>query len=417
MIKLRVYQDKISDMASEVLSDYGVCYLSLECRVGKTITALATAQKYGAKSVLCITKKKAISNIKKDYVDLRNATLYYSLDVVNYESVHKIQGKYDLVIIDEAHSLGAFPKQTKRAKLIKQICEQTPVILMSGTPSPESYSQLYHQFWVCDSSPWREYTNFYKWAKVYVDVRDRWINGQPIKDYSHAKVNKIRNDIDSLMIAYTQEEAGFKTYIEEETLIVPMKASTKHKLKELYKNRVISLPNELSVEADTPAKLLSKMHQLSSGTVITENHVHVILDKSKAEFAKEYFSGQKIAIFYAYQTEAELLHEAFPNWTENPEEFQDSTDKTFICQVRRAREGVRLDTADALVFYNLEYSFLSYEQGRNRIASKERNSPCKIYFLCSDCGIEKDILDAVHNKSDFTLSWYKKHGRHKKYTS
>ena len=112
-----------------------------------------------------------------------------------------------------------------------------------------------------------------------------------------------------------------------------------------------------------------------------------------------------------------MLHKVFPNWTESPEEFQASTDKTFICQVRRAREGVRLDTADALVFYNLEYSYLSYEQGRNRIASKERENPCKVYFLCSNCGIETDILDAVHNKSDFTLSWYRKHGLHGKYSA
>lgn len=79
----------------------------------------------------------------------------------------------------------------------------------------------------------------------------------------------------------------------------------------------------------------------------------------------------------------------------------------FLGQVRSAREGVRLDTADALIFFNLEYSYLSYEQGKNRLSSKERIDPAQVYFVCSDCGIEQDILEAVHGKSDYTYSFYK----------
>lgn len=417
MIELRDYQENISTQASELLSDIGICYLSMECRVGKTITALMTAHKYGAKSVLCVTKKKAIASIKNDYANLRNATVDYELEVVNHESAHKASGNYDLVIIDEAHSIGAYPTPAKKAKRLKQLCKGLPVIFMSGTPTPESYSQLYHQLWVCDYSPWREYRSFYEWAKDYVNIRNKWVNGRQLKDYSCAYIDLIHRDIDDFMLTYTQEEAGFKTYIEEEALLVPMKPQTEMLLKEIYKNRVAYLPNGLVIEADTPAKLLSKMHQLSSGTIISEDNTRLILDASKALYAREYFKGQKTAIFYAYQAEAELLHKVFPNWTEDPEEFQASSDKTFICQVRRAREGVRLDSADALVFYNLEYSYLSYEQGRNRIASMERENPCKVYFLCSNCGIETDILDAVHNKSDFTLSWYRKHGLHGKYST
>ena len=166
-----------------------------------------------------------------------------------------------------------------------------------------------------------------------------------------------------------------------------------------------------AILGDTPAKLLTKLHQLSSGTVIAENGLHLTFDKSKAEFVRKQFAEKKVALFYVYQSEAELLQSVFQNWTDSPEVFQLSTDKVFISQVRRAREGVRLDTADALIFFNLEFSFLSYEQGRNRLVSKERTAPADVYFLCSDCGIESKILDAVHGKQDFTLSWFNKKAR------
>lgn len=169
MIQLRKYQNNIAIQAAYKLVAFGCCYLSMECRTGKTITALSAADNFDAQSVLFITKLKAIPSIKADYEALKPVS--FQLDVINYESAHKAKGKYDLVIIDEAHSLGAYPKPSKRTQEIKSICERLPVLYLSGTPSPESYSQLYYQFWVCDSSPWKEYKTFYKWAKVYVNVR------------------------------------------------------------------------------------------------------------------------------------------------------------------------------------------------------------------------------------------------------
>lgn len=86
MIKLRDYQDEISGKAAHLLSKHKIAYLAMECRTGKTLTALAAAQKYGAKSVLVISKLKAIPSILSDYNILQPA---FHIDVVNYESAHK----------------------------------------------------------------------------------------------------------------------------------------------------------------------------------------------------------------------------------------------------------------------------------------------------------------------------------------
>ena len=406
-MELREYQNNIAMQAAYKLVAFDMCYLSMECRTGKTITALSAAENFEAENVLFITKLKAMPSVKADYKALKP---YFKLEVINYESCHKAKGKYDLVIIDEANSLGAFPKPSKRTQEIKTICEGLPVLYLSGTPSPESYSQLYHQFWVCSSSPWKEYKTFYKWAKVYVSVKQKKVNGYFINDYSHADKAKIDRDTKDLFISYSQEQAGFEINVNETILQVPMKEQTGRIIEAMRSDLMIEI-NGNAILGDSPAKLLTKLHQLSSGTVIAENGVHLTFDKSKAEFVRKQFAGKKVALFYVYQSEAELLQSVFPNWTDSPEEFQASTDKVFISQVRRAREGVRLDTADALIFFNLEFSFLSYEQGRNRLVSKERTTPAEVYFLCSDCGIESKILEAVHGKQDFTLSYYGRTGK------
>ncbi len=410
MIQLRDYQQDIALRASALLKKHRIAYLAMECRTGKTLTALAAANMFGALSVLVVSKLKALPSIQSDYQLLKPR---FSLDTINYESVHKATGRYDLIILDEAHSLGSFPKPSQRAKAIKVFCKNKPIIYLSGTPSPESFSQLYHQFWVSSYSPFARYINFYKWAKTFTHPMQRVINGHQVNDYSHARKDLIDPMIKHLFIDYTQEEAGFDTKINEHILEVKMHDWTRNAINQLRHDKLLHW-EDVDVLGDTPAKLLSKLHQLSSGSVIDEMGRHIVTDYSKAQYIRSRFEGKKIAIFYVYQSEAELLRNIFPNWTDIPEVFQATSDKSmvFIGQVRSAREGVRLDLADALIFYNLEYSYLSYEQGKNRLSSKERSKPADIYFAVSDCGIENDILEAVRGKQDFTASFYRhKYGK------
>lgn len=188
-MKLREYQNTISNQAVEKLHNLGCCYLSMECRTGKTITALVTAARFGAKSVLFVTKLKAIGSIESDYKLLHPC---YSIQVVNYESAHKAEGDFDLIILDEAHSLGAYPKPSKRAETLKALCKGKTILYLSGTPSPESYSQLYHQFYVCEHSPFKDFKTFYKWAKAgFVHIKQKKLNGYLINDYSDANKQKI----------------------------------------------------------------------------------------------------------------------------------------------------------------------------------------------------------------------------------
>ena len=151
-MKYRDYQKEIISKGIDVIAEHGFVYLAMEVRTGKTLTSLGIAQGMGVTSVLFITKKKAISSIQADYNLL---SPNFSLEVINYESLHKIEGSFDLVVLDEAHSIGAIPKPSKRAKQVKIIIQKSNpfVILLSGTPTPESYSQMYHQVYGIPNNP------------------------------------------------------------------------------------------------------------------------------------------------------------------------------------------------------------------------------------------------------------------------
>ena len=166
---LRSYQDQIANDAVKLLKAYGIAYLSMQVRTGKTITSLTAAVSYGAKEILFVTKKKAISSILSDHTHIEGESV---LAVVNYEQLHNYDRNPDVIICDEAHCMGAFPKPSVRTKRLKEICKNKPVIFLSGTPTPESYSQIFHQLFVSSFSPFKEYKNFYQWANAgYVNIR------------------------------------------------------------------------------------------------------------------------------------------------------------------------------------------------------------------------------------------------------
>ena len=402
-MKLRQYQTELAAKGAEILQRLKIVYLAMEVRTGKTLTSLEIAKLYGAKNVLFLTKKKAIQSILNDY----NAMQYsYNIVVINNESVHTINPKlFDLVISDEHHRNAAFPKPNKVTKYIKQYFGNLPQIYLSGTPTPESYSQIFHQFWCSNYSPFQE-PNFYKWANNYVIKGTIYTSyGQAI-DYSKAKQEIIKPIINKYMITFTQKEAGFETEVNENILKVQMHPKIYELAKRLRKDRVIEGKAEV-ILADTGVKLMSKLHQLYSGTCKFESGNAATLDLTKALFISEHFKGVKIAIFYKFKQEYEALKQVYGDLLTTDLEDFNSTDKCIALQIVSGREGISLKAAKYLVYYNIDFSAVSYWQSRDRLTTMERKTN-DVYWIFTKGGIEENIYKSVLNKKDYTLSIFKK---------
>ncbi len=406
MIQLRDYQERIVNKATEVIKQNGFVYLAMEVRTGKTLTALSIAIELKAQKVLFITKKKAISSIDRDYDMLRPT---YFLHTINYESLHKVSYDldWDLIIVDEAHSMGKLAKPSKRARDVKMriIKSKANVILMSGTPTPESYSQMYHQVYGIPNNPFKEYTNFYKFAHKYINIKIKPINGMQIRDYSHG-LPTIMDAMKPYTIAYSQKEAGFKVKTTEKVLEVEMEKTTYELASELKKKLVIEGKREV-ILADTPVKLMMKLHQLYSGTIKFESGNSDILDYSKAKFIRSKFKNTKVGIFYVFKAELKALKYVYGDeLTTELSEFEE-TSKSIALQIVSGREGISLKQADCLVYYNIAFSATSYWQSKDRMTTKERLEN-DVYWIFSRGGIEKKIYKAVTDKKDYTLSHFRK---------
>jgi len=405
-MKFRDYQNKIINYATNVIAIRNFVYLAMEVRTGKTLTSLGIAQKVGVKNVLFLTKKKAISSIENDY-NLLDPN--YEITVINYESIHKVPKKgWDFVILDEAHTLGAFPKPSKRARQVKTILSlnRALVCLLSGTPTPESYSQMYHQVYGIPGNPFGKYKNFYRFCDDHVNKVQKRINGFMVTDYSGGR-ESINNNMKPFMVSYTQKQAGFESSIEEEILSVPLHSNTYNLCRRLKKDLIIEMDEGEVILADTGVKLMSKLHQMYSGTVKFESGNSMIIDTSKARYIKWKFTGNKIGIFYKFKAELEALKKIFKDDLCTDLETFNSTDKNIALQIVSGREGISLKNAEFIVFYNIDFSATSYWQARDRMTTKDRKYN-KVYWVFSEKGIERKVYKSVIQKKDYTLQHFKK---------
>jgi hypothetical protein len=402
LFKLRDYQQYLSDKACTILSQNRMVYFSIEVRCGKTLIALETCKKFGASSVLFITKIKAFQSIQSDY---DNFGYTFNIEIINKESIHKINhNNFDVVIYDEAHQYGAFPKAGTNQKIMVKRFANIPCILMTGTSTPESFSQIYHQLQLSSNSPYKNYKNFYQWAKDYVQVKQRNLGYAVVADYSDADAVRIMADVNPFTLRFTQKESGFVSKVNETVLTVKMQDRTYEIIKRLKRDFVVTGSKGV-ILADTGAKLMQKEHQLTSGTVKLEDGTFIILDDTKARFILNKFKDDKIAIFYKYVAQLQNLKNVIGDrLTTDLDEFN-NTDKWIALQFVSGREGINLSKADYLVMAEIDFSAVTYWQARDRMTTKDR-AENYVYWVFAEGGMELKIYKLIQKKKNFTLAHY-----------
>jgi hypothetical protein len=404
---LRDYQARISKDATEILINKKLVCLFMEVRCGKTLTALEVCKKYGAKRVLFITKIKAFSSIENDYFNFGYIP-HFEITIINRESLHKIDtNDFDVVVIDEVHGYTSYPKPSKYHKDIKSRFGNIPMIMLSGTPTPESYSQYYHLFTLSNNSPFKEYKNFYKWANDYVDITQKYLGYAQVKDYSNARKKDFWHHIRYHIITFTQAEAGFTTDVKEIILEVEMKPITNKIIEKLHRDLVVKSSDGKLILADTGVKLQAKHLQLCSGTVKFECGESRVIDDTKACFIKHKFQGNKIGIFYKFKEELQMLKNVFKDeLTTDLNEFNNSS-KNIALQFQAGREGISLKNADYLVALNIDFSAVTYFQFKDRMTTLDRKENT-LYWVFSMSGIEHKVYKAVQSKKSYTNDTFKK---------
>lgn len=387
------YQIQIAKKAFAILKENGLAYLAMEERTGKSLTALLVCEQSNVlKEVLIVTKKKALPGWQNT---LDNYEIKKSYTLINYESLHKLEGKkFDFVIIDESHyALGSYPKQSKTFKMLIDYTWGVPLLYLSATPNAESYSQLYHQFALSKWSPFKEFRNFYDWHRTYGIPHTEHISGRLIQKYNYTKEEEIKNATRHLFISFTRAELGFAVEPKDCITFVQPTSRTLHLMKTLKKDSIL---HEYEYVCESPAKEMVGLHQIEGGTLKLENESIFLGNTEKIDYIKQtYGDTNDLVIMYNYVAEGDLLKAHFKN--------------ALILQGTAFAEGVDLSTYKHLVIYSMNFSASKFIQRRARQCNKNRTEPIEVDFvLMKGCVSEMAYKAIVKDKLSFTQSYYLK---------
>ena len=401
-MKLYEHQEELIKQAKPILEKYKMVYIAAETRTGKTLAAIHLL-KDDFKKILVVTKKKAISSWNSDI----KLSKVKNFDVINYESIHKMDSKeYDVIVLDEAHSIGSYPKPSQRAKQLKEMAKDKSIVYLSATPSAETYSQIFHQLWVSSFTPFEE-KSFYQWYKNYGEDDSIFINGMFIKQYKASHGEMIMDMVNHLIVTMTKEKANFDVFVNERIHQVEVDEDYLSALEYFKSNRIITIDDN-EIVAETSASTLNKLHQLNGGTIKVDDKLSLIVSNHKVNYIKENLGNdEKIVILCNYIKERDLLLTRLANSTDEVEEFKNGSFKYFIGHIKTFSEGVDFSYADSMIIYSLNFSATTYLQSKERLANKKRVKPIVVHYLFTKGGIDEYIYQAVSNKMNFTNSYYK----------
>ena len=397
----RHYQIELAGEAADMLSNYGMSYLSMEERTGKSLIGLlAMEQHLSANNVLIITKKNAMEGWTKTLKECPWLTKKY--EVINYHSATKCTGTHDAMILDESHNdISGFPKPGKIWRDVRRLCKGFPVIFMSATPYAQGMHLLFHQLAVSDNRPWDPSHSFYDWYRMYAkrnksgNTKTVRVNGRDLETYNHVDHDKVLRVVDHLFISRTREQLGFVHEPKDILHYVKLSKKTRHIYNELLRNKLFVWgegDNSIKLIADTPMKLLTSLHMLEGGVFKTLDGYFCLDSKEKANYIRsKWGDNDNLAIMYHYVAEGIKLRQIFK--------------KAQIFQGTRFSEGVDLFHIEHMVIYSQDFSTARHTQRRARQTNKNRLNPINVHYLLVKKGISDQVYKTVSsNKKNFVDS-------------
>jgi len=239
-MKAKPHQIEGAKEALPILTKYGIVYLAWEERTGKSITDLLICEQLDwVKKALIISKKKALDGWKETLAKFEHEKVY---SLINYHSVNKIKGKFDIIILDEAHSnISGYPLRAKIWKDIYTISQSLPIIYNSATPHAQGYQLLVNQFALTKYGPWNEFKDFYAWFKHFAQRDEsgqlptkRISPTQTVVDYTKIREQDVIDSCKHLFTTRTRKQLNFEQ--EPEDILHWIELSPK--VKEIYNHLV-----------------------------------------------------------------------------------------------------------------------------------------------------------------------------------
>jgi len=352
---------------------------------------------YGAKE-----KRRKIINQGSDYV------------IINYDGVEIVaddiaKGGFDCIIVDEAtHYKNA---QTKRWKTLnKLLTDQTWLWMMTGTPAAQSPLDAYGIAKLVNPTAVPRFFGSFRDMVMYKITNFKW---KPKETASDTVYNALQP-----AIRFTKDEClDLPPMVYAKREVELTRQQTKY-YKELKNKMVLQAAGE-EITGANAAIIMSKLLQISSGAVYTDNGEALEFDiKNRYKVLREVIdeSSKKVLVFVPFKHTIDILTNKLlddgiatevirgdvsaPKRTDIFHRFQNNTNpRVLVIQPQAAAHGVTLTAANTVVWWGPTSSLETYAQANARVHRAGQDHKCTVVQL-QGSAVEKRVYTLLDNRID-----------------
>jgi hypothetical protein len=316
---------------------------------------------------------------------------------------------FDMVVVDESSCFKN--ASTGRFKAFKRHTEGKRVVLLSGTPSPNTLHDLYPQIFLLDQG--------LRLGRTVGAFRERYFrpgkgNGRVVYEWILRKegerlIHEAISDICVSMKAADYIEMPDRIDIVEP---IELPQEVHEKMSQLKSDWVLD-----DVTVASAGVLSNKLKQMSNGFLYGEETVSQI-HEHKVERLKDIVekSDGNVLIFYEYEHDLKRIQAAIADCEELDEDrWCKGQIKVMALHPKSAWHGLNLQSGGCvIVWFSVPWSLEQYQQACARLHRQGQSKPVRIYHLVAQNTIDEDVIEALKRK-DMTqqklLEAVKKWGR------
>jgi len=336
----------------------------------------------------------------------RDADIY----VINRENVvwlvdlYKKKWPFDCVVIDESSSFKN--PSAKRFRALKKILPYTNfMVLLTGTPSPNSLMDLWPQMYAVDFGE--------RLGRTITGFRQRFFEQDfmghryTIRDGCAEKIHNLISDKVISMDAEDYLDLPDRIDLDVE---VELPSAVMKKYRELEKTLLAQLDTGEEIEAVSAAALANKMLQFANGAAYHDEYKNwAELHKEKLDALSDIVEDnpdENILVAYNYKFDLERLQKRFPKSVVLDKQ-QDTIDrwnrgeiKMLLAHPASAGHGLNLQSGGALsVWFGLNWSLELYQQFNARLHRQGQTRPVRIVHIIAKGTIDERVVKVLTDKN------------------
>lgn len=338
--------------------------------------------------------------------------------VINRDVISSLVSEYfrkwpfDMIVIDESSSFKS--NSTQRFKGIKKVTKLSPyIVMLTGTPSPNSLADLWSQFYLIDEGQrlGRTKGSFYD-AYFTQDYMGYSYSLNPGAD---EKIHKKIKDVTLRMDAKDYLELPPRINLDVKIQISP---AIKKMYKEFEKEFVLTISDDKQVDVINSAVLANKLLQICNGAIYHDENQYHILHDEKIDALKSILEdnpNETFLVAYNYRSDLERILKAFPEAVVMDkggkviEDWNNGKIRMLLAHPASAGHGLNLqDGGNNIIWFGLNWSLELYQQFNARLDRQGQTKSVIITHLITEgCMDEKVMkaLDLKHNTQKALLDY------------